>query len=117
MTLEAGPPTAYLYPGTSADVAVTITNPNAFRVHIPSLVLDTGAGDGGFDVDGGHSGCDASALSYTTQDNSGDGWFVPGTNDPPAELSLDLADAISLDTSAANGCQGATFTVYLAVGT
>ena len=55
--------------------------------------------------------------AYVTQDNNGDGWFVPGSNDPPAELELDLADAISMDTSAASECQGAEFTVYLAVGT
>jgi hypothetical protein len=117
VSFEATAPTASLYPGTSADVAVKITNPNPFRVHVPSLVLDTGMGTSGFDVDGAHAGCDVSALSFAPQDNAAAGWFVPGTDDAPAELSLDLANAVSLDTSAENECQGATFTVYLAVGT
>jgi hypothetical protein len=119
VAFEAVTPTEYLYPGTTADVAVKITNPNVSQVFVPSLVLDLGEGEGGsgFAVDGGHSGCDVAALSFTTQDNSGDGWYVPGADDPPAELVLHLDDAITMDTSAANACQGATFTVYLAVGT
>ncbi len=117
VSLDAGDPVEFLYPGTSADVAVTITNPNPGRVFIGSLVIDPSYGDDGFAVDGAHGDCDLSALAYVTQDNNGDGWFVPGSNDPPAELELDLADAISMDTSAASECQGAEFTVYLAVGT
>jgi hypothetical protein len=119
VSLEAQTPTSALYPGTSADVAVKIVNPNPTRVFIPSLVLDTdeGAGDSGFDVDSGHTGCDISALAYTTQTNGGNGWFVSGTDDMPNDLTLHLTDAIEMDVSAANECQGATFTVYLAVGT
>lgn len=115
VTLAPGSPTGLLYPGTLADVAVEITNPNPFPVNVPSLVLDTGRGSGGFAVDGGLSGCGVSALSYTTQDNGGLGWTVPAAGTPP-ELSLDLADAIGLATGAATECQGATFTIYLAVG-
>ena len=37
-----------------------------------------------------------------------------GTTD--GSLDLQLARAISMDTSAANACQGATFTVSLATG-
>lgn len=117
VSLEAGEPVEFLYPGTSADVAVTITNPNPGRVFIGSLVIDPSFGDDGFAVDGAHGDCDLSTLTYVTQDNNGDGWYVPGSNAPPAELELDLEDAISMDTSAANECQGADFTVYLVVGT
>jgi hypothetical protein len=31
-------------------------------------------------------------------------------------LSIDLASAVSMSTSAANACQGASYTVYLKVG-
>jgi hypothetical protein len=117
VAFEAVTPTEYLYPGTTADVAVKILNPNVSQVFVPSLLLDETGGDGGFAVDGGHSGCDPDALSFTTQDNGGDGWFVPGADDPPAELELHLEDAIGMDTTAANACQGATFTVFLKVGT
>jgi hypothetical protein len=113
VTLSAGTPTAFLYPGTSADVAVNITNPNPFQVRVPSLVLDIGEGDNGFAVDSGHSGCTLSALSYVPQTNGGNGWDVAASS----TRVLDLANAVSLATSAANECQGATFTVYLKVGT
>ena len=82
-------------------------------MNVPSLVLDTGEGDNGFGVDGGHSGCDVSTLSYTTQDNGGPGWTVPAS---ASDWVLDLIGALDLATSAANECQGATFKIYLAVG-
>lgn len=117
VTVSAGTATSELYPNGSADVALTISNPNGFRVSIPSLTLDTSQGTNGFDVDGAHTGCDTSVLSFTQQSNSGSGWQVPpkvGTTD--GSLDLDLAAAVSMSGSAANACQGATFTVYLKAG-
>ena len=117
VTVTTGSPTSKLYPGGNAAVALTISNPNSFQVSIPSLVLDTSQGTNGFDVDSTHAGCDVSALSFTSQSNSGDGWKVPakvGATD--GSLDLDLAGAVSMSSSAANACQGATFTVYLKVG-
>jgi hypothetical protein len=117
VTIGAGTATSQLYPNGSAAVALTISNPNGFQVSIPSLALDTSQGTNGFDVDGAHSDCDVAALSFTPQSNSGDGWEVPpkvGTTD--GSLDLDLAGAVSMNGSAANACQGATFTVYLKVG-
>jgi predicted ribosomally synthesized peptide with SipW-like signal peptide len=117
VTITAGTPSSELFPGGSADVAATIHNPNDIEVTVPSLVLDTSHGDNGFAVDAGHSTCDMSSLSFTGQDNSGAGWAVPpkvGTTD--GELPLDLTNAISMSNAAANDCQGATFTVYLQVG-
>ena len=98
-------------------MAVTITNPNNFRVRIDSLVLDTSQGTSGFDVDGGHSSCDTSVLGFTTQNNSSAGWFVPAkVGGTDGSLSLDLSNAISMSSAAANACQGASFTVYLKPG-
>jgi hypothetical protein len=108
VSLAPGTPTTDLYPGTSGDVAVSIVNGNTFRAYIGSLVLDTTQGDGGFSVTGA-PGCDPAALAFTSQSNGGAGWFVP----PGSTLDLDLANAISLDTTAASACQGATFVVYL----
>ena len=113
VTLAPGSATGFLYPGTSADVSLTIANPNPFSVNVPSLVLDAGQGPGGFGVDSGHSGCGLSALSYTTQTNGGAGWTVPAN---ATSWPLDLANAVSLSTAAATDCQGATFNVFLAVG-
>jgi len=117
VTISGGTSTSPLYPGGSGDVAVVISNPNPTAVHVPSLALDTSQGGGtGFAVDGGHSGCGLSTLSFTNQNNGGPGWNVPakvgGTN---GTLALDLANAISMGTGAASACQGGSFTVYLQV--
>jgi hypothetical protein len=111
LTLSPGTPTAQLYPGGTAGVVLTITNPNAGPVRVGSISLDTAQGSGGFAVDGAHSGCGLAALSLTTQTNGGSGWTVPGSG----SLPVTLTDALSMATSAANACQGATFTVYLKV--
>jgi hypothetical protein len=122
VTITAGTPTSALYPGGSADVAATISNPNSTAVHLHSLALDTSQGGGtGFDVDTTHknAGCTvaAAALGYTTQTNGGGDFVVPAkVGNTNGSLPVDLANAISMGAGAANACQGATFTVYLKVG-
>jgi hypothetical protein len=107
VTLSPAATSADLYPGGSADVAVSITNPNPFAAAVGSLVVDETRGHGGFAVDAGHAGCDLSALSFAAQ--PGGGWLVGAG----ATIRVDLADAVSLAPDAAPACQGATFTVYL----
>ena len=117
VTLSAGTPGGGLYPGGQTDVALEIANPNPNGVRVGSLSLDMGHGTDGFDVDGAHSGCAVSALAFTTQSNSGAGWSVPpkvGATD--GSLDVDLSDALAMSTSAADACQGASFTVYLETG-
>jgi hypothetical protein len=117
VTLSPATPTAALRPGSSSGVAVTITNSNSSAVRVGSLALDTSFGSGGFAVDGGHAGCATSALSYTTQSNSGTGWTVPArTGSVNGTLTVTLTNAVSMSTSAANACQGAAFTIYLTAG-
>jgi hypothetical protein len=109
LTLSPGTPTAQLYPGGSAGVVLTITNPNVGPVRVGSIALDTAQGSSGFAVDGAHSACGLGALSYATQTNDGSGWTLAGGGSVP----ITLANALSMTSSAANACQGATFTVYL----
>jgi hypothetical protein len=117
VTLSAGTPTSPVYPGGHGDVALTIDNPNPFRVHVGSLSLATSQGTGGFQVDAGHSGCNTSTLSFATQTNGGAGWSVaPRVGSTHGVLSVDLADAVTMGTTAASACQGATFDVYLSAG-
>ncbi len=107
------PATGLLRPGATGEVDATITNPNPFSVRVNSLVL----GGGGIVVDGSHADCDASVVHFTTQTNAGAGWAIPpkvGATD--GTLDLELANALSMDASASNACQGATFTVSLATG-
>jgi len=117
LSLSPGSPTAGLYPGGSTNVVLTATNSNPSAVRIGSLLLDTSQGTSGFAVDGAHSGCSVTALSYTTQSNGGAGWSVPArvgiTN---GTLAITLTNALAMSTSAASACQGATFTVYLVAG-
>jgi len=114
LTITAVTPTAeLLYPGGAGEIDATISNPNPFSVRINSLVL----GGAGITVDSGHSGCDTSAVHYSTQSNGGAGWDVPARVDATdGTLAVQLAGALGMDTSAANACQGATFTVSLATG-
>lgn len=111
LTLSPATPTAGLYPGGQAAVVTTVTNPNAAIVRVGSLALDPSQGTGGFAVDAAHSGCAVSTLGFTTQTNGGAGWAVPAHG----SLPLTLTGAVSMSASAANACQGATFTVYLKV--
>jgi hypothetical protein len=114
LTLAAGTPSSQLYPGASADVALVVSNPNTTTVHISSLVLDTSQGANGFGVDAAHSGCELSALSFTTVTNGGSGWTVPAkVGSVEGSLSIDLSNAVSMATSASGACQGASFSIFL----
>jgi hypothetical protein len=109
MTISAGTPSSSLYPTASADVAATVSNPNPYKVHVSSIAL------GAVSVDAGHSSCNTSSVSVTSpQTNSGSGWDVPaksgGVN---GSLNVDLTNAISMDNTANDSCQGAVFTVAL----
>lgn len=112
VTLSPATPTAQLYPGGQAAVEVSVTNPNPGSVRVGSLSLDTTQGTGGFAVDGAHSACGVASLTFTPQTNGGAGWTVPGAG----SLPITLAGSLSMNTSAANTCQGASFTVYLQAG-
>jgi hypothetical protein len=107
------PGTNLLYPGGSGEVDATVSNQNPFPVRINSLVL----GSSGIGVDSGHSGCDTAAVHFTSQSNGGAGWDVPAkVGATEGTLDLALAGAITMDTSAASECQGATFTISLETG-
>jgi hypothetical protein len=112
VTISAGTAGTQLFPGGSADVALSISNPNAFAVRISSLQLDASQGVAGFGVDGGHTGCNLGSLGFTTQTNSGSGWTVPANG----SIGLDLVNAVSMNATAVNACQNATFRVYLKAG-
>lgn len=117
VTLSPGTPGASLYPGGQAQVELTVSNPNTSPVFIGSLALDAGQGTGGFAVDAGHSGCAVATLSFPTQTNGGAGWTVPAkVGAVNGTLAVTLTNALAMGVGAANACQGATFTVYLAAG-
>lgn len=92
-----------LFPTGSSDVAVTIANPNEYKVHVSSLTLTS---DGITASDGD---CNAASVTYTTQDNGGTGWDIDGDD----SITLNLADAVAMSNAANDDCQGNTFTVNL----
>lgn len=117
VTLSPGSPSSTLYPGGSGDVVLTVSNPNLSPVQVGSFTLEVTQGTGGFAVDGGHSGCAVSTLTFTTATNSGSGWTVPAkVAEVNGTLPVTLTNALAMDVAAANACQGAGFTVYLAAG-
>jgi hypothetical protein len=91
------------------DVSLTLANPNPFSVRVPRLALDSTRGTGGFEVDAAHAGCDLSSLSFATQTNGGAGWSLPASE----TIAVELDGALALAPTAADACQGATFTVHL----
>jgi hypothetical protein len=112
LTINPGTTNTPLYPGGTADVALSILNSNPGAIFVGSLLLDASQGTNGFAVDGSHSGCNLAALSYTTQNNGGAGWSATGSATTP----IDLPGAVALSTAAVSACQGAQLTVYLKVG-
>jgi hypothetical protein len=78
---------------------------------VESLALDTSQGIGGFAVDSEHAGCAVSSLTFATQTNGGSGWTVAGNE----SSTFTLASALAMSASAADACQGATFSVFVKV--
>lgn len=109
--LTAGTAVGDLFPGGTATVSTIAANPAPSSGRIGSLALNTAQGMGGFTISGAPN-CAGSAFSFTTQTNNGAGWTVPGNS----TLTIALSSAISLSSTAANACQGATVTVHLIAG-
>lgn len=99
-----GASTMPLYPGQSAPLRLTLTNPN------PSAVTITDVSQSGTVTVVGGSGCTSanSGVSVPTQ-SSLDIQLAPGTH------SFTLATGASMATTSYTGCQGASFRVPLAV--
>ena len=117
VTLSPAGVSGGLTPGGTRDVVLTVSNPNLAEVSVRSLALDTSQGTNGFSVDAGHAGCAVTGLSFATQSNGGSGWTIPKkVGSVNGTLSVTLPNALSLNLNAANACQGATFTVFVAAG-
>lgn len=113
LSLQPGNPTAELYPGSAAGVAIVVSNSNSSFVQIGSIDLDPTEPEP-FAVDPGHSGCDVSVLGFVAQNNGGAGWRIPpraGSTD--GRLAIDMPAAMTMSLAAASACQGASFTVQL----
>lgn len=100
-----GTPSSKLHPGASADLTLTITNPNSFPVKIVSISQKATP----LTVVGGTS-CTAGNSGVTVPTQSGLSISVtPGTT------SVHVPNGASMSTSSANGCQGASFRIPVTV--
>ena len=116
LQISPGTPVGGLRPSGSVPVIVSVSNPNTSSILIPSLVLDTTQGTGGFTVDSGHSGCVLSALSFAPQNNGGAGWTIPAkVGSTNGTRNITISAALTMSASAANACQGAAFNTFLKV--
>jgi hypothetical protein len=98
-------PNTPLLPGSTGEVIVKVDNPNAFQVHLVSVVPD-----GTISVTGG-SGCTLanSGVSFTSQTLLS----IP----IPASMTtlVRLPGAASMTSASVSGCQGATFNVPVTI--
>ena len=88
-----------LYPGASADVLVTVSNPNSAPVTVQSLAL-AGAVTAS-------AGC--STPGVTVSMPSSTSLVVPAGGN----ASLNVTNGVSMTTASSSNCQGATFTIPL----
>ena len=106
LAVSSAAPSSELYPGGSSDLAATVDNPNPTPVHVHSFVL----GPSGITND--KPGCGAGDVAFDGPVTNGGDDFVF----PPGDSALTLPNAISMSPTAADACQGATFTVSLEAG-
>jgi hypothetical protein len=89
-----------LVPGASGDFVITISNPNTFPVNVTDIT-----GEGAITSDKG-AACDASTgVTFTNQ--TGLSLLVPAGG----QETFILEDAVQMDNTSANECQGARFTI------
>lgn len=103
LTTSQSSPSSVLYPEGTAGLALTIDNPNPYPVTVTS-VTNNGtitSGVGGCDPDHGVSFADQSGLDLQ----------VPASG----SASFELADAVAMAESSPSECQGATFTIPVAL--
>ncbi|MCU1588668.1 MAG: hypothetical protein JWN31_2161 [Frankiales bacterium] len=98
--------TRLLQPGGTADLIITVTNPNAFAVSITSVTsggaVTAASGIGSCTTTGVTAAVPAADLPLPVPAHTTAGRFV-------------LANAVTMSTASESGCQGATFTVPLTI--
>ena len=101
LSARAGTPSGtVLVPGGTAPLVLTVTNPNPVPVVVGSVQRDPGRA---VVVTGNVGACVAPPLTVSATTSL--------TLAPGSTTTVTMPDAVTLDTSVASGCQGATFTV------
>jgi hypothetical protein len=105
ITATAGTPTTPLLPDSTGDVTLQVDNPNAFAVTLVSVT-----GSGSITADSAHSGCNPSVVTFTPQ--TGLSISIPAST---TGYQVDLPAAAAMSSSAADACQGATFSIPITI--
>jgi hypothetical protein len=96
--------TATLYPGSDGDVLIEISNPNPYPVRVTSVT-----GNGTITADGGHPACVTTGVSFSDQT----GLAIDVAANDSTQTTLN--GAASMSNASDNGCQGAVFTIPVAL--
>lgn len=110
ITVNSATATADLYPGGTGKLFLNVTNPNNIPLKIVSV---TAIPDPSFTITSNQPGCGAADLTFTPQ--SGLNIALAAAPAAGATVAFDLPGAVSMPASAANACQGATFTIPVSV--
>lgn len=93
---------ATLYPGATGDVELRISNPNPYPV-VVSDVTGNGA------ITASDPACNVASVSFS--DQTGLSLNVPASN----AATFTLSGAVQMSSAANDNCQGATFTIPVAL--
>jgi hypothetical protein len=99
-----GTPTSKLIPGTSADLALTLDNPNSYAVNIVSI-----SQNGSVNAVGGIGTCSTTGVSVPTQT----GLSISVASG--SSVNVDIPNGASMSTSSDSGCQGASFHIPVTI--
>ena len=103
-TVAVVSPSATLFPGGSGDLSLTINNPNSYPVTVTGV-----SGDGAITSD--TSGCTTATHGVTFTNQTGLTLAVPAQDD----ATFVLENTVAMAASSADACQGATFTIPVAL--
>ncbi len=98
-----GTPSTPLYPGSSGDVILKISNPNSVAVTLESVT----GGPASITASGGIGICTTTGVTFNSQ--------TPGATLNPGTTTLDLSGAASMSAASQNGCQKATFNIPVTI--
>lgn len=93
-----------LYPGGTADAIIKINNPNGYTVHVVAITA-TGAAQAG-------NNCSPTGVTFTAPTDFTSAQFTLPANQSTV---VDLAAAVSMNTTSASTCQSQTFSLPVTV--
>lgn len=105
LTTSTATTSGLLYPGGTADVRVTVRNPNAYQVTLTAI-----SGAGTVTAAGGIGTCTTTDVTFTPP-TAISLVVPPKTNGADGSATLTLTSAAAMGNASDNGCQNATFTI------